>query len=165
MRIRIPSQGELNPGHPKDDGNPNRPRIHGLLPTLGDCEIIDDNGKVITTEVESIDIRMRCGEPIVATVRRFDVSADIAAVQADRGPRTFEEGCRHALMSMAGHLISELNASGGPRTVASLTLAAHRERLELVSVLRRLCAKLGDNDWPDDLYLPDVIEKHLRWEK
>ena len=27
--------------------------------------------------------------------------------------------------------------------------------------LRRLCAEFGDNDWPDDLHLGDVLEKHL----
>lgn len=79
MKIRIPSMQELNPGHPKHDGDPSHPMINGLLPTLADCEIVDDNGKVITTEVEAIDIRMRCGEPIVATVRRYDVHCEIHA--------------------------------------------------------------------------------------
>jgi hypothetical protein len=42
------------------------------------------------------------------------------------------------------------------------------ERSEAVQQLRILCGRLervhkGDNDWPDDLYLPDVIAKHLRY--
>lgn len=36
-----------------------------------------------------------------------------------------------------------------------------KERAEAVAVLRRLCAKHGDNDWPDDLHLGDIIDKHL----
>jgi hypothetical protein len=28
-------------------------------------------------------------------------------------------------------------------------------------MLRRVCAKFGDNDWSDDLRLADVLEKHL----
>jgi hypothetical protein len=35
------------------------------------------------------------------------------------------------------------------------------EREEAVAALRSLCADFGDNDWPDDLHLADVIEKHL----
>lgn len=35
------------------------------------------------------------------------------------------------------------------------------ERSRAVEELRRLCAEFGDNDWPDDLHLPDVIEEHL----
>jgi hypothetical protein len=35
------------------------------------------------------------------------------------------------------------------------------EREETVAALRRACRDQGDNDWPDDLHLVDVIEKHL----
>lgn len=35
------------------------------------------------------------------------------------------------------------------------------EREAAVSMLRQVCAEHGDNDWPDDLHLADVIEKHL----
>lgn len=35
------------------------------------------------------------------------------------------------------------------------------EREAAVAVLRRLCEEYGDNDWPDELHLADVIEKHL----
>jgi predicted secreted protein len=37
----------------------------------------------------------------------------------------------------------------------------HAERLAAVIALRELCAEHGDNDWPDNLHLADVIEKHL----
>ncbi len=35
------------------------------------------------------------------------------------------------------------------------------EREEAVAMLRQVCAEHGDNDWPDNGYLRDVIEKHL----
>ena len=35
------------------------------------------------------------------------------------------------------------------------------EREETISTLRDLCGQFGDNDWPDNLHLSDVIEKHL----
>lgn len=41
---------------------------------------------------------------------------------------------------------------------------AHAWRLEraaTVEALRGVCEVHGDNDWPDDLHLADVIDKHL----
>ena len=35
------------------------------------------------------------------------------------------------------------------------------ERQEALQQLRSLCREFGDNEWPDDLYLPDIIDKHL----
>lgn len=35
------------------------------------------------------------------------------------------------------------------------------EREQAVAMLRQVCEVHGDNDWPDDLHLADVIEKHL----
>lgn len=35
------------------------------------------------------------------------------------------------------------------------------ERDETRAVLRDLCGRFGDNEWPDDLYVPDVLRKHL----
>lgn len=35
------------------------------------------------------------------------------------------------------------------------------EREEAVQKLRELCREHGDNEWPDDLYLADIIENHL----
>lgn len=41
------------------------------------------------------------------------------------------------------------------------TAALLTERAEAVAALRDLCERFGDNDWPDNLHLRDVIEKHL----
>ena len=35
------------------------------------------------------------------------------------------------------------------------------ERARTVKALRKLCETLGCNDWPDNLDLGDIIEKHL----
>jgi len=35
------------------------------------------------------------------------------------------------------------------------------EREAAVAMLRQVCDEFGDNDWPDNLHLADVIEKHL----
>jgi len=35
------------------------------------------------------------------------------------------------------------------------------EREAAISALRDVCADHGDNDWENNLYLADIIEKHL----
>jgi len=35
------------------------------------------------------------------------------------------------------------------------------ERADVILLLRGLCEEYGDNDWPDNLHLSDIIEKHL----
>jgi len=35
------------------------------------------------------------------------------------------------------------------------------EKADAISMLRQVCEKFGDNDWDDNLYLSDIIEKHL----
>jgi hypothetical protein len=36
-----------------------------------------------------------------------------------------------------------------------------KECTDTIAVLRGLCADHGDNDWDDDLYLADIVSKHL----
>jgi hypothetical protein len=36
-----------------------------------------------------------------------------------------------------------------------------QEREDVIKLLRDRLEDYGDNDWPDELYLPDVLEKHL----
>lgn len=48
-------------------------------------------------------------------------------------------------------------APGPEQDVAQLLL----ERQQVVAVLRDVCRDHGDNDWPDDLHLADVVQKHL----
>lgn len=35
------------------------------------------------------------------------------------------------------------------------------ERSAAIASLRTLCRKLGDDEWPDNLHLVDIIEKHV----
>lgn len=35
------------------------------------------------------------------------------------------------------------------------------ERREAITMLRSICHDYGDNDWPDDLHITDIIDKHL----
>ncbi len=35
------------------------------------------------------------------------------------------------------------------------------EREDAIAQLRDLCESFGNNDWPEELYLADIIEKHL----
>jgi hypothetical protein len=71
----------------------------------------------------------------------------------------YNAGHRAALASVFGHVARELAYPGdAPEKLAS---ALMEERLLTVAALRQLCAEFGDNNWPDNLCLPDVIEKHL----
>lgn len=45
---------------------------------------------------------------------------------------------------------------------AEKKLAQYRqEREDVIKPLRDLCERHGDNDWPEELHLRDIIEKHL----
>lgn len=35
------------------------------------------------------------------------------------------------------------------------------EREDAIRTLRRICDEFGDNDWPNNLHLMDIIDKHL----
>ena len=35
------------------------------------------------------------------------------------------------------------------------------ERMDAISTLRSLCRDFGDNNWPDNLAISDIIEQHL----
>jgi predicted secreted protein len=35
------------------------------------------------------------------------------------------------------------------------------EREAAVQALREMCRDFGDNDWPEDLHLADILDKHL----
>ncbi|HLL74796.1 MAG TPA: hypothetical protein VK421_05985 [Pyrinomonadaceae bacterium] len=49
------------------------------------------------------------------------------------------------------------NLGHGDRDARSWAL----ERADVILVLRDLCERYGDNEWPDDLHLGDVLRKHL----
>lgn len=67
------------------------------------------------------------------------------------------QGSRTAWLSMLNTCLRELGITD-PVTQGAAYLA---ERADALVTLRRLCDEYGDNDWPDDLHLSDIIEKHL----
>ena len=69
--------------------------------------------------------------------------------------RKYCEG-QHALaQSMLQHVAQFLKKDDRDR--ASLLRELDASRM----VIRRLCELIGDTDWDDNLWLPDVLEKHL----
>lgn len=69
----------------------------------------------------------------------------------------YVEGRRRTLLTILDHTMRELHGLGGVPETATILV----ERQEVIATLRRLCAEHGDNDWPENLHLSDVIEKHL----
>lgn len=73
--------------------------------------------------------------------------------------RRYIEGRKAAARSMLLHVLSELDCDG---TDPLLELALKTSELSATrTMLRQICDEHGDNDWSDDLYLPDALEKHL----
>jgi hypothetical protein len=69
--------------------------------------------------------------------------------------RAYSEGRKAAYTQI---MLECMRRVGGESVDAVALLA---ERQGAIATLRDLCAEYGDNDWPDDLHLVDIIEKHL----
>jgi hypothetical protein len=74
----------------------------------------------------------------------------------EREELAYIQGRQAAFLRMLNHLIVELH---GKTDLTVEELLA--ERIDAIHALRRVCARFGDNEWPDNLYLSDIIEKHL----
>jgi len=74
----------------------------------------------------------------------------------ERLEQAYTDGSRRAWLSILQESIRQLR--GSAPLEAEKLLA---ERTDAIAMLRLLCAEFGDNDWSDDLYLADIIEKHL----
>lgn len=69
----------------------------------------------------------------------------------------YERGSLMAWQMMLGLCLRHL-PRGDERDKAVLVA----ERADAVAMLRTVCEEVGDaNDWPDNLHLSDVIEKHV----
>ena len=85
------------------------------------------------------------------------VKKETAAETHERGYIT---GTRAARQYMIRQLLRELDPECKDEPEVKLArLVVERE--ETIQHLRSLCADFGDNDWPNDLHLADVIDKHL----
>lgn len=69
----------------------------------------------------------------------------------------YKVGWRRAWLIMLRQCLRELGHDDSDAEKARWVV----EREETVLMLRSVCERHGDNDWPDDLHLTDVIEKHL----
>ncbi len=74
---------------------------------------------------------------------------------SDEEEKAYELGRKSAFRSLLGECLREVGTDA--RTAHGWQL----ERAELVAALRNLCEDYGDNEWPDELNLSDVINKHL----
>ena len=75
----------------------------------------------------------------------------------DNREETYEAGRRMAWQEVLGMAVGALGAEDPAAGQARWIL----EREATVAALREVCEDHGDNDWPDDLHLADVVEKHL----
>lgn len=71
--------------------------------------------------------------------------------------QSYTRGSRMALLLMLQHVLKHLGYDDPE--AAHVKWIAERELT--VGALRDVCRDHGDNDWPDDLSLADVVEKHL----
>lgn len=69
----------------------------------------------------------------------------------------FNLGSRKAWLSILENCLRHLGYDDPETQKVSWIL----EREEILSQLRKVCDDFGDNDWPEDSHLGDVIEKHL----
>lgn len=75
----------------------------------------------------------------------------------ERDDQHWNDGHRAAWRSLLSTALRELGYDGEEAARTRWIL----EREAAVAQLRQVCADHGDNDWPDNLHLADVIEKHL----
>lgn len=83
-----------------------------------------------------------------------DDAADAAQALAELD---YERGSRAAWSSMLAECLRHLGYDG----TEGQRIAWISEREQAIAALRMVCDDWGDNDWPDDLHLADIIEKHL----
>jgi hypothetical protein len=71
--------------------------------------------------------------------------------------KAYMEGQRAIWLKLLRTCLYEL----GMEEISKESLILERE--EAISILRTVCSEFGDNDWPDNLHLADIIDKHFYW--
>jgi hypothetical protein len=69
----------------------------------------------------------------------------------------YRDGQRSVLRRQLAAILRELGYDGPEQTEHGWI----EEREAAVAKLRSVCSEHGDNEWPDELHLADVIDKHL----
>lgn len=77
-------------------------------------------------------------------------------MEDDANDRWYLEGRKGAFAEILRHCMGQIGQT--QYTIAEVLTV---ERVETLKMLRQVCERFGDNDWPDNLHLADVIEKHL----
>ena len=75
----------------------------------------------------------------------------------ENAEQAWVRGNRAAWVTMLGECLRQL----GYESSTTQQYAWIVEREQAIAALRSLCAEHGDNSWPNDLHLADIIEKHL----
>jgi hypothetical protein len=75
----------------------------------------------------------------------------------DKEEKAYLRGRKAAYREQLGAALGELQGDDGDLTRERLIA----ERADAIANLRRICDDHGDNDWPDNLRLSDIIDKHL----
>jgi len=76
----------------------------------------------------------------------------------DGEEKAYTEGTRAAWSRILTLAAAELGADTSDGRLAALLA----ERAAVVAKLWEICAGYGSTDWPDDMHLPNVLERHLR---
>ena len=71
--------------------------------------------------------------------------------------KLYEAGKRSSSLNLLRHCLKELGYDAD--NIKALNLIEERE--EVIQLLRTVCPEFGDNNWPDNLHLVDIINKHL----
>lgn len=71
--------------------------------------------------------------------------------------RSYDRGSRAAWRSMLGECLRHLGVEDSE--AGKFLWVGERE--DAIAALRQICDAHGDNDWPENLHLADIIEKHL----
>lgn len=77
---------------------------------------------------------------------------------SEQDEANYRRGQRSAWRNILNIAIRELNYDQDDCAFLHKLIA---EREAAIAALRRLCSDYGDNNWPDNMYLSDIIEKHL----
>jgi hypothetical protein len=87
-------------------------------------------------------------------------SEDNVPQEDEKNERHYINGRNAALRHTMLHLAHQLGIFSGDDPLVKIAyLYDENQRVRLA--LRDICEKLGCNDWPDNLDLGDVMEKHL----
>ena len=79
----------------------------------------------------------------------------------DFGEVNYERGCLAAYRAILQECVRQLLPYGDFNKSQLLAANLTSELSETREKLREVCELVGDTSYPNDLYLPDIIDKHI----